>query len=113
MSTDAKMSPLAVVVATIAMARSVSAKALARIDPNDDKDAEPLGLLPLITLGVALTYSLWMFWYWKFQPMQDLGHHVGLSAVVADYGRPGSLYPALYERPDPLNANSLLYSFAG
>lgn len=113
MSADAKLSPLAVVVATIAMARSVSAKALARIDPNDDEDAEPLGLVPLITLGVALTYSLWMFWHWKFQPMQDLGHHVGLSAVVADYGRPGSLYPALYDRPDPLNANSLLYSFAG
>jgi hypothetical protein len=110
---EAKPGPVAVVSAYITMARSLAAKALARIDPNDDEDAEPLGLVPLITLGVALTYSLWMFWHWKFQPMQDLGHHVGLSAVVADFGRPGSLYPALYEKPDPLNANSLLYFFAG
>jgi hypothetical protein len=83
------------------------------IDPNDDPEAEPLGLLPLLGLGIALFYSVWMFWHWKFQPMQDMGHHVGLSAVVADYSRPGSLYPALYERPDPLYANSLLYTVAG
>jgi hypothetical protein len=88
-------------------------RGLDAIDPNEDPEAEPLGLLPLIGLAIALTYSVWMFWHWKFQPMQDHGHHVGLSAVVADYSRPGSLYPALYDPPDPLYANSLLYTVAG
>jgi hypothetical protein len=88
-------------------------RGLDAIDPNDDPDAEPLGLLPLVGLAIALSYSVWMFWHWKFQPMQDMGHHVGLSAVVADYNRPGSLYPALYEPPDPFYANSLLYTVAG
>lgn len=86
---------------------------LARIDPNDDPDAEPLMLTPLLALAVSLAVSVWMYWHWKFQPMQDMGHHVGLSAVVADYDRPGSLYPALYDRPDPFYANSFLYTVAG
>ncbi len=84
-----------------------------RADPNDDPNAEPLSP---IALGVFLFFvvtSLRLFWQYKFHPMQDLGHHVGLSAVVADYTRPGSLYPELYEKPDPLLANSLLYTVAG
>lgn len=112
--------------ATTALARALSevrrrtqpvrdhvARALAKIDPCEDPDAEPLGLLPLIALTVALVYSLWLYWRFKFQPMQDVGHHVGLSAVVADWGRPGSMYTELYEWPNPLNANALLYTFAG
>src|ERR1039457_4017261 len=82
-------------------------RALAKIDPNDDPEAEPLAL------AAALSWSVWMFWHWKFQPMQDLGHHIGLSAIVADYNSKNSLYPALYDPPDPLNANSLLYFVAG
>ena len=86
---------------------------LARFDPNDDPDAEPLGILPLLVLLGATSFSTWMYLRWKFQPMQDLGHHAALSAVVADYGRPGSLYTALYEPFDPVTANSLLYEVAG
>ncbi len=88
-------------------------RVLARIDPCDDPDAEPLGFMPLVALVVGLSYSMWIYWRWKFQPMQDLGHHVGMSAIVADWGRAGSLYTDLYERPNPFNANSLLYTVAG
>ena len=76
-------------------------------------DAEPLGVLPLLCLTLALGFSVWMYWRWNIQPMQDLGHHLGLAAVVADYGRAGSIYPPLYETPNPLNANALLYFVAG
>jgi len=86
---------------------------LARFDPNDDPLAEPLTAAPLFFLFLALAFSVWTYWRWKFQPMQDLGHHIGLSAVVADYNRPGSLYPPLYEPPNLLNANALLYFVAG
>lgn len=86
---------------------------LRRIDPAGRDADEPLALLPLVVFGIALATSVEMFWRYKFQPMQDYGHHVGLSAVVADWGRPGSLYTELYDAPDPLNANSLLYTFAG
>ncbi len=87
--------------------------ALAKIDPNDDPNAEPLSVFALAALGWAISVSVAMYWRYKFQPMQDFGHHVGLSAIVADYNQPGSLYPALYDPPDPLNANSLLYFVAG
>ncbi|WP_394824062.1 hypothetical protein [Pendulispora albinea] len=93
--------------------RDRSRRFLARFDPNDDPLAEPLTLLPLVVLFVALAFSVWTYWRWKFQPMQDLGHHIGLSAVVADYGRAGSIYPPLYDPPNPLNANALLYFVAG
>lgn len=86
---------------------------LARYDPCDDPDAEPIGLVPLLVLVAAIIWSLSFYWRYKFQPMQDVGHHVGLSAVVADWGRAGSLYTELYEFPNPLNANSLLYTVAG
>jgi hypothetical protein len=97
----------------VVWARDISRHFLARFDPNDDPDAEPLDVAPLLALALALGFSVWMYWRWKFQPMQDLGHHVGLTAVVTDYGRSGSLYPALYEAPSPLNANSFLYYVAG
>src|SRR5262249_13022895 len=86
---------------------------LATIDPNDDPQAEPISVFALIALAWALVWSVSMFWRYKYQPMQDLGHHIGLSAVVADYNNPQSLYPALYDPPDPFNANSLLYFAAG
>jgi hypothetical protein len=84
-----------------------------RFDPNDDPEAEAIDLSALVVFLVALSISAWMFLRWKVQPMVDAGHHLALSAVVADYGRPGSLYTALYEPPDPLVANSLLYEVAG
>ncbi len=87
--------------------------AVARVDPCDDPTAEPLSLLAVLALSIACAFSAWMFLRWKYQPMQDLGHHMALAAVVADYDRPGSLYHRLYEPLDRLAANSLLYSLAG
>lgn len=86
---------------------------LARLDPCEVEGAEPLTTLPLAAFALALGYSTWLFWRSRFQPMQDLGHHIALSAVVADYHRPGSLYPALYEEPSIWRANVLLYFIAG
>ncbi len=100
------------------MARALSAQArvrafLDRLDPNDSDTADPLSVPALLALAVALAVSVSMFVRWRIQPMQDLGHHLALSAVVADHARPGSLYPALYEPFDFLAANSLLYTVAG
>ncbi len=86
---------------------------VARWDPNDDPDAEPIELSALFFFGLALAVSAWMFWRWKYQPMQDAGHHAAMAAVVADYGHKGSLYPPLYEPLSPIVANSLLYEVAG
>jgi hypothetical protein len=108
-----KMSGIGNVGARIGAVANAIERALAKIDPNDDPEAEPLSIFALLALAGALWWSVWMFWHWKFQPMQDLGHHIGLSAIVADYNTKGSLYPALYDPPDPLNANSLLYFVAG
>jgi hypothetical protein len=86
---------------------------LARLDPNEDPDAEPLTWPPLLALSVALTLSLEMWFRWKVQPLVDLYFHLGTSAVVADRGRAGSIYTALYRPYDPLLANSLLSTIAG
>jgi hypothetical protein len=86
---------------------------LARIDPNEDPQAEPLTWPPLLALLVALALSLEMWFRWKIQPLVDLYFHVGTTALVADYGRPGSIYTALYLPYDPLVANSLLSTIAG
>ena len=100
--------------ATFVVTRSQKLDArLARFDPNDDKTADPLSALSVLALVVATAASVWMYLRWKYQPMQDLGHHVALAAVVADYGRPGSLYTSLYEPIDSFAANSLLYQVAG
>jgi len=94
-------------------ARSAVLDFLARIDPNDDPEADRVTPAALVTLAAALGLSAWMLLRWKYQPMQDLGHHVAISAIVADYGRPHSLYTALYDPIDPIAANSLLYEVAG
>lgn len=113
-SIRARLQPgLAAAWAALLRARAVVRRGLDRIDPCEHEGAEPLGLLPLLCLLFALVYSLRLYYASRFQPVQDLGHHVALSAVVADYYRPGSLYPALYEEPSPLRANTLLYFFAG
>lgn len=88
-------------------------KALRVVTTSAHPEVEPIGLLPLVALGACLFFSVRMFLHSKFPPMQDLGHHVALSAVVSDWGRPGSLYTALYEHYDPLAANSLMYTVAG
>lgn len=96
--------------------RDTSRKAterLSRFDPNEDPTVDPMSAISVVALALATAASVWMFVRWKYQPMQDLGHHVALSAVVADYGRPGSLYTSLYEPIDPFAANSLLYQVAG
>ncbi|MFO0661866.1 MAG: hypothetical protein U0165_18835 [Polyangiaceae bacterium] len=83
------------------------------MDPCDDATCEPLTVAPVAALGLAVSWSVGVFMAWKFQPMQDLGHHMAIAAVVADRGREGLLYTALYEPFDPLLANSLLYLCAG
>lgn len=88
-------------------------RVLRRLDPNDDPTAEKLSIPALLVLAVAISISAWMYFRWRVQPMQDLGHHVAFSAIVADYGKAGSIYPAIYKPFDFLNTNSLLYSVAG
>lgn len=88
-------------------------KALRRLDPNDDPAAEPLSPFAVGTVLVLTAISVGLFLRYKLQPMQDVGHHLAMTAVVADYGREGSLYPALYKPFDWLNTNSLLYTVAG
>lgn len=86
---------------------------LARIDPNEDPNAEPLTWPPLLALLVAIALSVEMWLRWEVQPLVDLYFHLGTTAFVADYDRAGSIYPALYLPYDPLVANSLLSTVAG
>lgn len=86
---------------------------LRRLDPNDDPTAEPLSLIAVLVVLVLSGVSTYFFLRWKIQPMQDLGHHVAMTAVVTDYSRAGSIYPAIYKPFDLLNTNSLLYLVAG
>lgn len=88
-------------------------RGLRAIDPNDDPTAEPLSPVALLALLVLSGVSVYLFLRWKIQPMQDFGHHVAMTAVVTDYAREGSIYPAIYKPFDYLNTNSLLYSVAG
>lgn len=97
----------------LARALAASRRALARLDPNDDPRAEPLTPLAVLVVVALTAASTAMYLRWKIQPMQDLGHHLAMTAVVTDYGRAGSLYPAIYHPFDPLNTNSLLYTVAG
>lgn len=92
---------------------AVAKKVMRAIDPNEDPGAEPISPLALVVLLVATAISVGMFMRWRIQPMQDVGHHVAMTAIVADYGRADSLYPAIYKPFDWLNANSLLYAVAG
>ncbi len=84
-------------------------RALVRIDPNDDPDAEPLGLVPVAAVLVGVIASSWMFLRWKYQPMQDYFHYAAIASVISDWGRHGSIYTALYEKPELFGANSLVY----
>lgn len=94
-------------------AHAACSRALARIDPNDDPRAEPLTPVAVAVIVLLTAFSAGMYLRWKIQPMQDLGHHLAMTAVVTDYARPGSLYPAIYHPFDPLNTNSLLYTVSG
>lgn len=84
-----------------------------KYDTNPEKDSRPISHWALIWITIATTISAGMYLAWKFQPQQDLGHHMAIAAVVADRGRPESLYDYYYEPFDPLLANSLLYSIGG
>lgn len=86
---------------------------LRELDPNVDETAESVSPLFLAVFAVALAATAYSYLRFTLQPMQDLGHHLGLAAIVSDWGRPGSIYTALYEPFDPLCANSLLYTVAG
>lgn len=84
-----------------------------RLDPCSDPAAESIGPFFLIAFAASLFATAWVFLSVPVAPLQDFGMHVGLAAIVADRGRAGSLYDALYESFDPLYANSLLYAIAG
>jgi hypothetical protein len=86
---------------------------LRRLDPCEDPQAEPVTRAQVLALLCATSVAAFFWLRWKFQPMQDLGHHVGLAAVTSDWGRPGSIYTALYQPIDHLAANSLLWSLSG
>ncbi len=83
------------------------------IDPNDDPTAEPVSPFALLTLAIFAGISLSMYLRWRIQPQQDTGLHVAFAAVFADYGKAGSIYPAIYKPLDVLSANSFLYTVAG
>lgn len=87
-------------------------KILRALDPNDDSSAEPVSPLALVTFLLVTGTSVFLFLRWKFQPMQDMGLHASMAAVVAHYGDPGSIYPAIYKL-DLLNTNSLFCTTAG
>jgi hypothetical protein len=63
--------------------------------------------------ALATAVGAWLFLRYPFQPMQDLGHHMAIAAITSDYASPSSIYPPLYEAPNPLQGNSLLYTLAG
>jgi hypothetical protein len=84
-----------------------------RLDPCEDPTADPLTAAELGALLAATSVAVFLFLGWKFQPMQDLGHHLAMASVYADWGREDSLYTDLYTPPDRLAANSLLYTVAG
>ena len=65
-----------------------------------------------VAVTASTAVSIALFVGYPFQPMQDLGHHMAIAAIVADYTHIDSLYPAIYEAMNPLQANSLLYSVA-
>jgi hypothetical protein len=88
-------------------------KILRRLDPNDDPTAEPLSPLAMLVFAIAVGTSAWMFLKWHFQPMQDVGLHASMVAVVTDYGRSGSIYPPIYKPVDWLNTNTLFCVTAG
>jgi hypothetical protein len=67
---------------------------LRRLDPCEDPAAEPVTRAQVLALLLATGAAAFFWLRWKFQPMQDLGHHVGLAAVTSDWGRPGSIYTA-------------------
>lgn len=85
---------------------------LARLDPARHADAEPVSAAFVVCFAIALIAS-GACYFGFYQPLVDVPHHIAAAAVVADYGRPGSIYPALYEPLDVLSANSLLYSVVG
>jgi hypothetical protein len=91
----------------------VAKKVLRAIDPNDDPSAEPLSPFALLALTVTLSISVFVFLRWRIPPMQDLGLHASMAAVVADYGKAGSIYPDIYKPPEILTTNSLLCTVAG
>lgn len=86
---------------------------LRALDPNDDPSAEPLSMVALVTFVVTTSISVFLFLRWRVQPMQDLGLHASMAAIIADYNKAGSIYPAIYKPPDYLNTNSLLCTIAG
>lgn len=96
-----------------ARARKTIHRWLGRIDPAPADVAEPLRATPLLLLAAAILASVLTYLRQRYHPMQDFGHHLAMAAVVADRGRPGSLYTDLYTPFDALGANSLLYTLAG
>ncbi len=95
------------------MNAALRAKRILRaLDPNDDPSAEPVSPLALAALAILTGVSVFLFLRWRFQPMQDMGLHASMAAVIAHYGEAGSIYPAIYKL-DLLNTNSLFCTTAG
>lgn len=86
---------------------------LKKIDPNDDPSAEPLSVWAVLAVLVASAFAFGLYMRFKIQPLQDQGTHVAMAAIVADFNKADSIYPAMYSKFDWLNTNSLLYSTAG
>ena len=96
------------------MTTAATAKRVLRaLDPNDDLSAEPVSPLALLSLLIAAGVSAFFFLRWRIQPMQDLGLHVSMAAIVAGYRDAASGYPAMYKPLDWANTNSLFCTVAG
>jgi hypothetical protein len=81
-----------------------------RPHPVARREHEPWAYAACALVTVA---GAWVFLRYPFQPMQDLGHHMAIAAITSDYASTTSIYPPLYEAPNPLQGNSLLYTLAG
>ena len=83
---------------------------LKRWDPNTDPDAERVSWPVVVALLLGIVVNLSFFYRWRYQPMMDFPFHVAYAKYLATWGRSQSIYAGLFERPDLLSANTLVYS---
>lgn len=81
-----------------------------RWDPNTDRSAERVSKPALTFLLAGIVVNLYFFCHWRYQPMMDLPNHIAVARCVSEWGSSDSMYTDLFDRPDLLSANTLIYS---